>query len=771
MIDKLKIKNLKLKIIFSFFIFHFSFFIFAYAQEQLSSTELVKKAWDAQGKRQYEEVFKYTNECIRLYEQEAKEQQASLTDFPPAKEMGRYSALNDVAVCLFIQGEAYMRQGKTPQAKEKFRKVIEEYSFAQAWDPRGWYWKVAEKSRDSLRKIDEGVISPIEEPVEFLPKSQLVLNSPGTEAIVNYEKYGEFIGRGTQDYRYRITDQEGLSQAVGEGIFPNTTGVRWDPEYRRLKQEGRLKGNHWEFIYTDDLAANFYKWATAPEPEGIKLFYTALALERAGYVTEAIKAYYAILVHFPKTVGWTYWNTPWYIAPAALANIEFLTRRHPELKMKLVEAKIQVINGFDNDISNDIFIVDPGKIIRWGWWKELKLKVKNLKLKIKKPEVKRVIGEGKVKLVQYANGHWQLLVQGRPYIIKGITYAPTRIGQSPDDGTLRSWMEYDYNKNGLIDGPYDAWVDKNRNNRQDPDEKSVGDFELLRQMGVNTIRIYHQPFKIEKRLLRELYERFGIMVIMGDFLGKYTLGSGAQWLEGTDYNNPQHKERMLNSVRRMVEEFKDEPYILFWLLGNENNYGVGCNADKDPESFYKFLNEAAGLIKSLDREHPVAVANGDTLYLGYFAKFCKDVDIFGANAYRGRAGFGSLWSSVKFAADKPVFITEFGCPAFALGKSLNEAEELQADYHLGNWEDINYNMAFEEGAGNALGGIIFEWLDEWWKAYEPTVHDTQGLFRGPFPDGFMHEEWLGLAGQGNGQHSPFLRQLRKAYFVYKDLWR
>ena len=60
--------------------------------------------------------------------------------------------------------------------------------------------------------------------------------------------------------------------------------------------------------------------------------------------------------------------------------------------------------------------------------------------KVELRSVKKRVGEGRVQLVQYENGHWQLLVQGRPYVIKGITYAPTRIGQSPDKGTLANWM-------------------------------------------------------------------------------------------------------------------------------------------------------------------------------------------------------------------------------------------------------------------------------------------------------------------------------------------
>jgi beta-glucuronidase len=293
----------------------------------------------------------------------------------------------------------------------------------------------------------------------------------------------------------------------------------------------------------------------------------------------------------------------------------------------------------------------------------------------------------------------------------------------------------------------------------------------MKEMGVNTIRLYHYPTTVDKEMLLDMYNKYGIRVIMGDFLGKYAIGSGAKWDPGTDYNNEEHRKNMLESVTNMVAEFKDEPYILFWLLGNENVYGYACNADKDPEAFFKFANEAARLIKSLDPEHPVAICSGDILFLDKFGLCAPDVDIFGANAYRGEQGFGRFWQSVKEEADKAAFITEFGCPAYAEGKSQEEAEELQAEYHRGSWHDIENNMAFGEGAGNALGGVVFEWLDEWWKGYEPRIHDTKGLWAGPFPDGYMHEEWLGLCGQGNGKLSPFLRHLRKAYFMYKKSWR
>ncbi|HRZ14700.1 MAG TPA: glycoside hydrolase family 2 TIM barrel-domain containing protein [Candidatus Omnitrophota bacterium] len=739
-----------------------------YAQESvLTPAELIEKAWAAHGKRDTDETFRLTGECIARYAAQAQIQQASLQAMPKtADEINAVGILNSVAVAFFIQGESYMRQGKFEEAKQAFQTVIDKYGYAQSWDQRGWFWSVAEVSRQSLQKMVGGSIDVEQKrEVSQLP-TKIVLYDPGKEDFVNYAQYGEFKNAGSEGYRYIIKDQEGLSVAVGEGIYPNTTSVRWDPEFKKAQKEKRLEGSQWDFMHSPDLQAAFFKWATGSEPAGVRLFYIGLILEKAGLLTHALKAYYAVVVHYPGAYGWTYFRTPWYVGQAAISKINYVLRRNPQIGYRLEDADIRIINGFDNDVSNDIVIANPGRFVKIGLLEKLKSKPSRELLSIK-----RRLGKGKVRLVQYETGDWELLVNGKPFVIKGITYAPTKVGQSPDDGTMGNWMYEDCNENGKADGPYDAFVDKNRNGVQDKDEPAVGDFKLMQEMGVNVIRLYHHPNKINKELLRDLYQRYGIMVIMGDFLGKYTLGSGAKWDPGTDYTDEEHRKNMLESVKSMVNEYKDEPYILFWLLGNENVYGYACNANKEPEAFFRFASEAAREIKAIDPEHPVGLCNGDIVFLDKFGKNAPDIDIFGANAYRGNYGFGFLWRQVKEEADRPAFITEFGCSAYAKGKSDDVGEEGQADYHQGSWEDIKSNMAFESGAGNAIGGVAFEWLDEWWKGYEPFIHDKKGTWVGPFPDGYMYEEWLGLCAQGDGALSPFLRQLRKSYYTYKKLWK
>jgi len=745
----------------------------AFKKEVVSSKELVRMAWEASAKNEEERLEGIVKECLTLYGKEAKEQQKFLKSFPPRGDETLYQSLNDVGVCLFVRAEFYLYHGRpTEDVVKAANEAIENYSWSQAWDPsRGSYWSVAEKCQEVIDtktgKRQERLNTDREIVPIILPK----LHTKGTEDIIDYSKYGKFVGVGTENYKYSIADIEGLAAALGEGIYPNTASIYNNPRYKELKKAGKLKGVHWDFVNVTDLESAYFKWATAPEPWGVRLFYIGLIFEKAGMYYEALKAYNALLVHFPKTVAWTYWQTPWYPGQAAVAKIRHIIRTHPELKVEDSWMKIVITNGFDNDEKNDKIVTYPGQLIKKDVVDTGKDKL-NLGEKELLENPITTLGKGVVQLVQYNNGHWQMLVDGKPYIIKGITYDPTMVGQTPDKGTLENWMEEDINKNGKIDGPYETWVDKNRNNKRDEDEPIVGDFQLLKDMGVNTMRFYSKPdIKINKELLRDMYENYGIRVIMGNFLGKYAIGSGASWSEGTDYENPEHKLNMLEDVKKMVLEHKDEPYVLMWLLGNENNYGVASNGDSKPQAYFKFADEVAQLIKSIDKNHPVALCNGDTKFLDIFAQYSPNIDVFAANIYRGDYGFGAYWQQVFDATGKPAFITEYGCPAFSGFLSLEDAEQVQADYHMGNWLDIQENSAgYVRGVGNSIGGVVFEWTDEWWKNYDPFLHDMKADVVGPFPGGYYFEEWFGITAQGDGRSSPFLRQLRKAYFLYKELW-
>jgi hypothetical protein len=384
-------------------------------------------------------------------------------------------------------------------------------------------------------------------------------------------------------------------------------------------------------------------------------------------------------------------------------------------------------------------------------------------------------GADKVSTVKDENGHWQLIVDGEPYLVKGMEYSADTVGSRPE---LNEWMKSDLNHNGLNDGPYDSWVDKNGDGYQDLDEKTIGDFQLLKEMGCNTIRLYHSS-ELDKKLLRDLSENYGIRVIMGNLVGAYCVDSGAQWDCGTDYTDPKQRACMKDSVREMVLANKNEQYVLMWMLGNENDCGGSqenstlnnTNAAGNPEAYAKFMEEMASFIKQLDPNHPVGVCNGTYRMLKALNKYAPDVDVFGINAYLGPYGFGTLWNRVKTEFDRPVLVTEYGADSYNQNTRQID-EDFQALYHKKAWQDIEANTYLGDKTGNSIGGVAYCWMDKWWLCGSSKEHDTEnGAWKGYTNDSWVNDEWLGFCGQGNGSKSPFLRRLRKVYFLYRDeLW-
>lgn len=603
----------------------------------------------------------------------------------------------------------------------------------------------------------------------------------GTEFPVQYEKYGTFTGVGTTNYKYKIEDRAGLAKAMGIGLYPNNgASMMADPLFVEWNKKKTPHLNPWDYVNTGEPQTEFYAWvqSTLTTP-GIRMFYLAQALAESGHLKQAVKAYYSILVNFPKEPCWAADNSfVWYLAGEALSRIESLTLNNPEIGFRLKGASFKVENGNDTDLKNDIFTVNPGTWERY-------IPQKNVDLSKLRIIQKR--GQGQVRLVQYENKQWQLLVDNKPYVVHGITYSPTPVGVDLA-GVANKWMSTDRDHSGKADTAYESWVDANRNNRRDPDEKPIGDFELMRQMGVNTIRLYqnadglkYDPDEFDKSVLRDMYETYGIRAIMGNFLGAYTIGSGAVWEDGTDYTDEEQKTNMKNHVRDYVMDHKDEPYVLMWLLGNENlmpaDYsGVNSTrtkASEQVEAYLKFVNEVAAMIHQIDPNHPVGVGNLDLIHLEEHAKFAPQVDIFGANSYRGAMGFGDLFKKVQENFDRPVLITEYGCDAFNSVKNV-EDEEAQARYHEGAWKSIEQHLAGGPEEGNAIGGVIFEFLDEWWKSQQGSfkTHEATKDSQMAFPDGWSSEEYLGIMSQGDGQESPLLRQPRQVYYLYKDkLWK
>ena len=366
-------------------------------------------------------------------------------------------------------------------------------------------------------------------------------------------------------------------------------------------------------------------------------------------------------------------------------------------------------------------------------------------------------------MIDVTSSGTRLKVDGKDFLIKGMNWDYFPIGKSY---------------------PFILWE------QSDAFIKKALDTEmtLLKDMGVNTIRVYAG---IQPRWIQYIYEHYGIYTILNATFGRYGVSVEGQWIPNTDYSDPRVATTLLNEVTKLAMECKDTPGLLLYLVGNENNYGLfweGAETENIPVAdrksterarhMYNLINKGALAIKAIDLSHPVAMCNGDLQFLDLIAKECPDVDIFGSNIYRGES-FDNTFDRVKAEYGKPVLLTEFGADAFNM-KTMTEDQESQAYYLKKNWKEIYENVAGIGKAGNSIGGCTFQFSDGWWKydqTYRLDIHDTIASWsNGGYKNDYtltvnnMNEEWFGICSKGaTDAQGHYTLTPRAAYYMLKSV--
>ena len=122
-----------------------------------TSQTLTTKAWNSLNAKKYDDATVFAKTCIKAFEKQAIEMQDSLKAPVDASDKDAVSskwALNDVGTCYFILGQALEKQGKNAEALKAYKQLIKTVSFAQCWDPQGWFWKPADAAAKQIKLLD-----------------------------------------------------------------------------------------------------------------------------------------------------------------------------------------------------------------------------------------------------------------------------------------------------------------------------------------------------------------------------------------------------------------------------------------------------------------------------------------------------------------------------------------------------------------------------------------------------------------------------------------
>lgn len=374
----------------------------------------------------------------------------------------------------------------------------------------------------------------------------------------------------------------------------------------------------------------------------------------------------------------------------------------------------------------------------------------------------------KVSVQKDANG-MTLLVDGKEFMVNGMNWDYIPIGTNTVDAKF--WEKSD----DIIKAGLDT------------------EMSLLKNMGVNVIRQYTG---VPARWIRYIYEKYGIYTMLNHSFGRYGLTLNGVWTPVTIYDDPVTSEFLMQEVTQLAEQYKDTPGLLFYLLGNENNYGLfwqGAETEDFPDDegqkkfigekrgrpMYKLMNDAAKAMKAIDPNRPVAMCNGDVLFIDIIAEECPDIDIYGTNTYRG-VSFTDMFDVVKDKLDMALVFTEFGSDAYN-AKENKEDQKMQAYYNLGNWKEIYQNAAGLGKSGISIGGFTFQFSDGWWKygfddrenadRHDNNASWTNGGYDWDLAPGQnnMNEEWFGICAKGpTNERGLYDLYPRASYYALKE---
>ena len=281
----------------------------------------------------------------------------------------------------------------------------------------------------------------------------------------------------------------------------------------------------------------------------------------------------------------------------------------------------------------------------------------------------------------------KIVVNDRPYIIKGICYHPV-----PKGSNERSFASIDQ------------------------------DLSLMIEAGINTIRVYAP---IDDMAILDKIHAAGIKLIVG-----------------FGYNQGGIFDIASGSLLDYVTKYKTHPAILFWELGNEYNYHPEW-FDGNINNWYTTLEKTAQMIHALDVNHPVSTAHGE-IPTQEVLNENPSIDVWGVNVYRWDLP-GSLIAEWKSRSTKPLYFSEAGADSYMAiekdGYAAGENQKAQADA-----TETILNQLFEDP--EIVSGVtLFSFTDGWWKAGNPNQQDVGGWApnsSGVPYDGAPNEEYWGI---------------------------
>jgi hypothetical protein len=180
------------------------------------------------------------------------------------------------------------------------------------------------------------------------------------------------------------------------------------------------------------------------------------------------------------------------------------------------------------------------------------------------------------------------------------------------------------------------------------------------------------------------------------------------WLQperhGFDYNNAAAVKKQFDYFKTVVDQYKNDPALLFWGIGNELDLEY-----TNPNVWYA-VQDLAKYIHEVDPNHPTSTVTAglDSMEVQYIKARCPDIDIYCVNTYGDIANVPK--NIARYGWTGPYMITEYGpngyweSPKTNWGVSIEQSStEKTASYYT------RYTNYIEPYKNYCLGSYAFLW--------------------------------------------------------------
>lgn len=273
-------------------------------------------------------------------------------------------------------------------------------------------------------------------------------------------------------------------------------------------------------------------------------------------------------------------------------------------------------------------------------------------------------------------GNWQLMVNGSPYQVKGVTFGPSSAA-------------------------------------------SLAYMPELQSMGVNTLRTWGTDSTTQPLL--DAASAYGLKVLNG-----FWLNQNADYVNDTNY-----KTTTLSTIENTVNTYKNSPGILMWDVGNEvvltlqNTYS-GTQLEQERNAYAQYVDQIAQAIHSIDPYHPVTSTDAWTGAWTYYKANSPHLDLYAVNSYGAACTVKQNWITGGYKV--PYIITESGpageweVPNDENGVPNEPTDVQKSQGYATAWNCITSHTGvalgatlFNYGIENDFGGVWFDLITGHWR--------------------------------------------------------